>query len=68
MQLKTGKDLKCPPPALPPRCARFSAGNSFHLKKMGVSDAWRINLIFMQKPNRTLLYESSFRKNFRFNK
>jgi hypothetical protein len=25
------------------------------LKKMGVSDAWRINLIFMQKPNRTLL-------------
>jgi hypothetical protein len=25
------------------------------LEKNGVSDAWRINLIFMQKPNRTLL-------------
>jgi len=25
---------------------------------MGVSDAWRTNLIFMQKPNRTLLIKN----------
>jgi hemerythrin len=54
-ELKTGKDLKCPAARLTGRCVRFSAGLSFHLKKMGVSDAWRTNLTFMQKPNRTLL-------------
>jgi hypothetical protein len=44
-ELKTGKDLKCPAARLTSSLrARFSAGLSFHLEKMGVSDAWRFNL------------------------
>jgi hypothetical protein len=31
------------------------SGQVFAYKKWGASDAWRTNLIFMQKPNRTLL-------------
>jgi len=34
-ELKADKDLKRPAARLPTRCARFSAGLSFHLKKWG---------------------------------
>jgi membrane-bound lytic murein transglycosylase A len=41
------------------RCARLSAGHSFHLKKMGASEAWRFNQSLMQNPNRKLLGKNS---------
>jgi hypothetical protein len=52
---KTGKALKCPAARLTGSVRPVSAGLSFHLKKREGSDAWRINLIFMQKANRTVL-------------
>jgi hypothetical protein len=53
--LKTGKDLKCPAARLPGPERPVLSRQYISLEKIGVSHAWRINIIFMQKPNRTLL-------------
>jgi hypothetical protein len=52
---KTGKDLKCPAARLTGPVRPVLSRPFISLEKMGASDAWRTNLIFMHKPNRTLL-------------
>jgi hypothetical protein len=54
-ELKTGEDLKCPAVRLTGPVRPVLSRPFISLEKMGVSDAWRTNLIFMQKSNRTLL-------------
>jgi hypothetical protein len=53
--LKTGKDLKCPAARLTGPVRPVLSRPFIPLEKMGVSDAWRTNLTFMQKLNLTLL-------------
>jgi hypothetical protein len=53
--LKTGKDLKRPAARLTGSVCPALSRLFISLEKMGVPDAWRTNLIFLQKPNRTLL-------------
>jgi hypothetical protein len=52
--LKTGKDLSRPAARLTGPVRPVLSQQFISLEKMGVSNALRINLIFMQKPNRTL--------------
>jgi hypothetical protein len=54
-ELKTGKDLKCPAVRLTGSVRPVLSRPFISLEKMGASDAWRTNLIFMHKPNRTSL-------------
>jgi hypothetical protein len=52
---KTGKDLSRPAARLTGPVRPVLSRQFISLEKNGVYDAWKINLIFMQKPNRTLL-------------
>jgi hypothetical protein len=54
-EIKTGKDLKCPAARLTGPVRHVLSWPSISPEKMGVSDACRTNMIFMQKPDRTLL-------------
>jgi hypothetical protein len=54
-ELKTSKDLKCPAARLAGSKLPILSRPIISLEKKGGSDAWRINLIFMQKSDRTLL-------------
>jgi hypothetical protein len=54
--LKTSKDLKCPAARLTGNGASgFQQADHFSLKEWGSPMLCRINLILIQKPNRTLL-------------
>jgi uncharacterized protein len=57
-ELKTGKDLKCPAARLTCPVSPVLSRLFISLEKNGGLRAWRIKLIFMQKPNLTLLKES----------
>jgi hypothetical protein len=57
--LKTGKDLKRPAARLTGPVRPVLSRPIISLEKNGVSDAWRIDLIFTQKPNRTLLRKNT---------
>jgi hypothetical protein len=59
--LKTGNDLKCPAARLPCSVPPVLSRLLISLEKNGGLLAWRANLIFMQKPNWTLLKDNTDR-------
>jgi hypothetical protein len=54
-ELKTCKGLKPPAARLAGTVHQVLSRLIISLEKMGVSDAWRVDQLLMQKPNRKLL-------------